>query len=122
MTRRVVEKLCTKKVCVDFLAPNFWPQNHGRKFYGHHAFSEEGKKKTWRTFRIFFIFSARGRGKGESEALEGGGGGFLLKILEGGLPGGGRGEGPGGPGRVCAGNWAKYFFSGPKSPPRKSLG
>ena len=23
MTRRVVKKLCTKKVCVDFLAPNF---------------------------------------------------------------------------------------------------
>ena len=23
MTRRVFEKLCTKKVCVDFLAPNF---------------------------------------------------------------------------------------------------
>ena len=25
MTRRVVEKLCTKKVCVDFLAPKFRP-------------------------------------------------------------------------------------------------
>ena len=26
MTRRVVEKLCTKKVCVDFLAPSFCPE------------------------------------------------------------------------------------------------
>ena len=40
---------------------------------------------TWWTFRIFFIFSARGRGRG-SEAPERGweGSGFLLKI-----PGGG---------------------------------
>ena len=27
MTRRVVEKLCTKKVCVDFLAPKLVPDS-----------------------------------------------------------------------------------------------
>ena len=31
MTRRVVEKLCTKKVCVDFLAPK---KNQGKEGHG----------------------------------------------------------------------------------------
>ena len=32
MTRRVVEKLCPKKVCVDFLAPKVFPKFHTRCF------------------------------------------------------------------------------------------
>ena len=28
MTQRVVEKLCAKKVCVDFLAPTIGPRGH----------------------------------------------------------------------------------------------
>ena len=79
--------------------------------------------KTWRTFRIFFIFSARGGGV---EAPEGSGGSvFIEKAQEGGSPGR---EGPRGR-RVSAANWeiflgggvAKYFFGGPKCPPRKSI-
>ena len=67
-----------------------------------------------------FIFSARWRGKRESEAPGGGGIGFLSKMSRGGgVSRWGRGrEG------VCGklGNWgggggAKYFLSGPKRPP-----
>ena len=76
----------------------------------------------WWTFRIFFIFFCLGEGKGESEAPGAGGGGdIVLKIPGGGggLPGGWRrgGEGPGGCLRGIGGG-AKYFFSGPKFPPR----
>ena len=55
-----------------------------------------GQSCFWWTFRIFFIFSARGRGKEESEVPGGGGVHFLLKIPGGGggFPGGA--EGPGG--------------------------
>ena len=58
---------------------------------------------SWWTFRIFFIFSARGRGRGSPLRQEGAGVGFLLKI-----PGGGgvfSHEGGGGAGRVSAGNF-----------------
>ena len=69
---------------------------------------------TWWAFRIFFIFSARGRGRGSSRRQEGR---FSLKI-----PGGGGVRGGRGAGRAPAGNFggggAKYFFSGPKCPPR----
>ena len=55
------------------------------------------EESTWRTFRIFFIFSARGRGRESPRRQEGGRGRFLLKIPGGGvLPGeaaGGRGAG-----------------------------
>ena len=72
-------------------------------------------------FGYFLIFSGRG-GEGEFEVPGRGVGlGFSLKI-----PGGGggcfqEGEGPEG---VCGksgkfGGGAKYFFSGPKRPPRK---
>ena len=54
----------------------------------------------------------------------GGGGIFLLKIPGGGVSRRGRGRGAG---RVSAVNWriwggggAKYFFSGPKCPPRRA--
>ena len=71
---------------------------------------------------IFYFFCS-GRGKGQSEAPGGGGGGgrFLLKIPG---RGGGFQRGRGREG-VCGelgnlgggGGGAKYFFSGPKSPP-----
>ena len=75
---------------------------------------------------VFFVFSsAPGRGRGSPGRQGGGGVGFLLKLPggRGCLPGGGgRGLGAG---RVSAGNlgdWggggARYFFSGPKCPPR----
>ena len=78
---------------------------------------------TWWTFRIFLIFSARGEGKGEFEAPGGGGGRiFIENPRRGGSPGRG-GEGGRGAGRVSArnsgGGGAKYFFSGPKRPPRR---
>ena len=67
---------------------------------------------------IFFIFFCLGRGKGEFEGLEGGGGGgleFLLKFPKGGgwvsMRGRGRGAG-----RVSAANWGigglNIFFRG----------
>ena len=61
---------------------------------------------TWWTFRIFFIFSARGRGRGSPRRLERGGGTiFYWKSQGGGSPGrvgaGGRRRA----GRVFAGNW-----------------
>ena len=80
---------------------------------------------TWWTFRIFFIFFLLGKGEGGVRGVGTGGVvGFLLKMPgEGGFSRRGRGlrgwEG------VCGklGNWggggrAKYFFSGPKCPPR----
>ena len=42
-----------------------------RRVLRRERFIEE--PKTWRTFRIFFIFFCSGRGKGESEAPGGGG-------------------------------------------------
>ena len=62
---------------------------------------------SWRTFRIFFIFSARGRGRG-SAGQQGGWGRFLLKI-----PGGGGGFPKGGAGREGSGRvFAGNFFGG----------
>ena len=61
----------------------------------------------WWTFRIFFIFSARGGEWGSPRRQEGAGIVFYLKI-----PGGG------GAGRVSAANWgifgggANFFFFG----------
>ena len=73
---------------------------------------------------IFNFFSARGGGRGSPRAPRGGGVGFLLKIPRGG--GGvsrrGRGrEGVCGELGIFGGGGAKYFFSGPKRPPRKIL-
>ena len=45
------------------------------------------KRKAWWTFRIFFIFSARGRGRGQLEAPGGGGRFFYSKSQEGVSPG-----------------------------------
>ena len=71
-------------------------------------------KVTWWTFRIFFIFSARGGGRESPRRREGGGGEVLLKIPGGGGLQDGRGRGAG---RVSVANWgifwggeAKYFF------------
>ena len=75
-------------------------------------------------FRIFFLFFLLGEGEG---GIRGAGGGdrFLLKV-----PGRGgilqEGEGPRRREGVCGklGNWgggAKFFFSGPKRPPRVDL-
>ena len=69
-----------------------------------------------------FFFFARGRGKGSPRRREGWGMIFYWKSQEGGLPGG-WGRGARGAGRVFAGNvgggGAKYFFFGPKFPPRQ---
>ena len=72
--------------------------------------------KTWWTFRIFFIFSVRERGRGSPRRREGGGGRDVLlsKSQEEGVPGrvGARGRGAG---RVFAGNCAgglNFFFRG----------
>ena len=73
-----------------------------------------------------FFFSARGRGRGSSWRQEGAGVGFLLKIPGG--WGGGCSHERGGEARgregVCGEFWggAKYFFSGPKCPPRIERG
>ena len=72
----------------------------------------------------FFCFSARGGGKGSRGAGGRWGIGFFLKNPgEGGPPGR---EGPKGREGVCSelgnfGGGAKYFFSGPKCPPRYHL-
>ena len=64
----------------------------------------------------YFYFFARGRGRRSPSRWEGGG--FLLKIPgRGGSPGRGA-EGPGGSFRQIFWGGAKYFFSGPKCPPR----
>ena len=74
-------------------------------FYDRSSFSMTGSLgrmsrqtsfKTWWTFRIFFIFSARGSGKGSSRRQDGAGGGYLLKIPGGGVSRTGGGEGLGG--------------------------
>ena len=58
----------------------------------------------WWTFRIFFIFSARGRGRGSPGRQGGGGVGFFVeKSQEGGGVSQEGGGGPRGP-RVSAGN------------------
>ena len=64
---------------------------------------------------IFIIFLlGGGEGKGESEAPGRGGGRFFIENPRRG------GVLPRGAGRVSAGNFAKYFFWGPKCPPRSS--
>ena len=76
---------------------------------------------TWRTFRIFLFFFGSGRGGGVSEAAgRGGVGRFFIECPT----RGGGGEGPGGCLRRIGdffGGGAKYFFSGPKCPPRLSV-
>ena len=71
----------------------------------------------------YFYFSAWGRGRGSPRRREGVGGiGFLLKIPGGGVSSTGGAEGPGGCLRRIGeflGGGAKYFFSGPKCPPRE---
>ena len=81
-----------------------------------------GKNASWWTFRIFFIFFLLGGGEGGSRRRKGGEGGrvFIENPRRGDQPGEGRGNR--GAGRVSVGNWgggAKYFFSGPKFPPRR---
>ena len=72
---------------------------------------------------IFYFFSARGGGRG-SPRPPGGGCRFLIENPRG---GGGLQEWPRGREGVCGklgilgGGGAKYFFSGPKCPPSKSL-
>ena len=75
---------------------------------------------------IFYFFCSGEGGRSPTRREGGGGAIFEWKIPgEGGLPGGwGRGgEGPGGCLRgIGGGGWgAKYFFSGPKCPPRKGV-
>ena len=78
----------------------------------------------WWTLRIFFIFflflgggkggGVRGGGRGGGPVfikIEGGGGGYPRRRR-------GRGKGAGG---VSVERGAKYFFSGPKCPPRAPL-
>ena len=58
---------------------------------------KSGKCHSWWTFRIFFIFSARGGQRGAQGARSGGGRCFSEKPRRGaGFPGGGGAEGPGG--------------------------
>ena len=71
--------------------------------------------KAWRTFRIFFIFSGRGRGRGCPGRKAERGWGFLLKIPEGGVSRGGGGSvrGPGGCLREFSrGGGGNMFFRG----------
>ena len=72
---------------------------------------------------IFYFFSARGGERESPRRREGGGGVDFIEISKGGVVQ--EGEGPRGGEGVCGklGNWggggrAKYFFSGPKCPPR----
>ena len=72
------------------------------------------------------IFSARGGGRRSSRRQEGGGGSIFIENSKrgGGSPGGGGAEGAGGCLRqigVLGRGGAKYFFSGPKCPPRIGL-
>ena len=73
-------------------------------------------------FRVFFLFSARGSGKGSLRRWEGGGGTiFYWKCQEAGSPGQvGAGGGGQGAGRVSAGNLGgggslNFFFRGRNS-------
>ena len=74
---------------------------------------------TWWTFQIFFIFSARGRGRGSPKCREGGGGGFFIENPRrgGGLPGVGAGGARGREG-ACGnlGGVGKIFFLGGRNP------
>ena len=71
------------------------------------AYEVTQRTKTWRTFRIFFIFFfCSGTGKGESEGTQRGGVDFLLKIPQ----GGGVSRRGRGVGRVSAANWG--FWGG----------
>ena len=69
-----------------------------------------------------FFFSAGGRGRGSARRREGGGAIFLLENpKEGGVSRVGEGGGARGREVVCREfgvGGAKYFFSGPKCPPR----
>ena len=69
---------------------------------------------------IFYFFCSGG-GRG-FEAPERGEGGriFIENPTRGGSAGGEGGEGPGGCLRGIGGGGGKYFFSGPKFPPRVS--
>ena len=76
-------------------------------------------------FGYFLFFSARGGGGGSSRRQERGGGRFLIENPRRG--GGVSRRGRGFPGGLFGANWgflggggAKYFFSGPKRPPRFS--
>ena len=106
----------------------------GKRVHTIEASDPERKKKgfhiggvhcqAWWTFRIFFIFSARGRGSGSSRRLEGGGGSvFYRKSQEGEVSQERGAEGLGGWEAGCGEFWAgggpKYFFEGPKCPPSK---
>ena len=87
---------------------------------------KSGISSTRWTFRIFFIFSARGNGKGSPRRWEGGrGDDFLLKIPGGGgLPAGwGRGGARDWEGvcREFGGRGAKYFFRGRAEIPAKDI-
>ena len=72
-----------------------------------------------------FYFFCLGREKGVGGRSEGGGVSiFIENPRRGGSPEGGGAEGPGGCLRRIGdlgGGGAKYFFSGPKSPPRLML-
>ena len=75
---------------------------------------------TWRTFRIFFIFAVRGRGKGRKRPIRWRGAVFLLKI-EGGGGGLSEEEGAGGQlPRGCpqggGGGGQNFFFFGAEMP------
>ena len=73
MTRRVVEKLCTKKVCVDFLAPNYRSKSEqlGARLRGRTA-TQRSKKGSEKVLE-------RVLGKGFSEGFREGG---LLWVLQ----------------------------------------
>ena len=72
-------------------------------------------------FKFFLL--GDGEGPLESEAPRGGGASIFIENPRRGVSGRERGRGAG---RVSAANWgiggrgAKYFFSGPKCPPRRS--
>ena len=82
------------------------------------------RSSPWWTFRIFFIFSAPGMGRGSPERQGGRGVGFLSKVPGGGggSPRGGVGGGEGA-GRVSAGNLGELggglniFFRGRNARP-----
>ena len=84
------------------------------RFFSSYEFSYEKCSETWWTFRIFFIFSARGR-EGGVRAPGGGRGATLYGKIPGegvSRVGGCGGEGPGGCLRAILGGGAKYFFRG----------